>query len=124
MRGDEPSTNTFLLSGREAFILALILVLAALALSVATLLSKPEIAITSFSPIPYKIPINTASILEIESLPGVGKVIAAKIVYYRSNVAQIDSVESLANAAGISLKSAQALAMYVSFGAAEGHKVD
>ena len=50
----------------------------------------------------FRININTASQLELESLPGIGPVIASRIIDYRETKRPFSSVDELSNIEGIS----------------------
>lgn len=51
-----------------------------------------------------KININTASVALLDTLPGVGPVLAQRIVDYRENVAPFQQIYDLANVDGIGMK--------------------
>ncbi|MCH7741037.1 MAG: helix-hairpin-helix domain-containing protein [Proteobacteria bacterium] len=59
------------------------------------------------------IPINQATIDELQTLKGIGPKRAGRIVRYRLEVSRIDDVYHLANAAGIGVKQANSLSAYV-----------
>lgn len=60
-----------------------------------------------------KININTASEKELTALPGIGEVIAKRIVEYRTNTKSFASIDELMNVSGIGEKKFAALRDYV-----------
>lgn len=111
----EPVSNVFLFSGREVFWIAILLVIAAFAIGVKGCLNKAEYSMTREPAKPYLVPVNTASLLELESIPGIGPVGAKSIIEYRSTVGRIDSVEILALASGLSIQQAKPILKYITF---------
>ena len=60
-----------------------------------------------------KVNINTASLTELSELPGVGEVLAGRIIMYRENVGPFESAEDLLNVDGIGLGKLEAMRWYV-----------
>ncbi len=50
---------------------------------------------------PYRIDLNQASWLELQVLPGIGEITAKRIVEYRTQRGCLESVDDLANVAGV-----------------------
>lgn len=61
--------------------------------------------------------INTATAAELESLPGIGPVLAQRIVDYRTEFGNFQTVGDLANVNGIGLKKLEAILDYITIGA-------
>ncbi len=60
-----------------------------------------------------KININTASVQELTSLPGIGQVLAQRIVDHRSKYGPFDAIGELANVEGIGLQKLEAIWQYI-----------
>ncbi len=91
---------------------------AALAVSLAFLTFAGS-AIAAGKPLPAgKVNINTASVEQLEALPGVGPKLAARIVEYRQKSGTFKNAEELINVRGIGEKSFARLQPYVSVGEA------
>lgn len=60
-----------------------------------------------------KVNINTASLEELSDLPGVGEVLAGRIVMYRENAGPFASAEDLLNVDGIGPGKLEAMRWYV-----------
>ena len=97
-----------------------LLVLIALVLAVRGYMRKSEVRITQPSPVPYLVPVNYAPPVELETLPGVGRVVARRIIDYRNNVGVIDTVEKFSIASGLSLKRVMAIRSRITFHTGNG----
>jgi len=69
-------------------------------------MSRPESTLVSSVPadssgVSEKISLNNAGLFDFESLPGIGPVIAGRIVAYRDSVGRFSSVEDLLKVKGI-----------------------
>ncbi len=60
--------------------------------------------VTSTGSVPERININTASQAELETLPGIGAVIAQRIIAYRTEHGPFQSIEEIQNVPGIGPK--------------------
>lgn len=65
------------------------------------------------------IDVNSAAAYELEALPGIGPVIAGRIVAYRDRHGPFTSLEQLQRVSGIGPKRLEAIGEYVTLGAAE-----
>jgi competence protein ComEA len=65
---------------------------------------------------PAVIDLNTATAQQLESLPGIGPVIAARIIAYRRETGGFESVGELMNVSGIGEKKLEAIWDYVTIG--------
>ena len=63
--------------------------------------------------------VNTASGYELEALPGIGPVIAGRIVAYRDRHGPFERVEHLLRVSGIGPKRLEAIREYVALGAGD-----
>lgn len=63
--------------------------------------SPSQITVTASSPDTTRVNINTASTAELTALPGIGEVLAQRIVDYRERVGGFESVEQLKEVSGI-----------------------
>ena len=75
--------------------------------------SKPTIE--SEKLVPSIININTASQSQLENLPGIGPVMASRIIDYRSQNGEFKTLEDLEKVKGIGTKKAQAIKAYIIF---------
>ena len=89
-----------------------------LALAMATLLVSGT-AMAAGKPAPTaKVNLNTASIEQLTTLPGVGPKLAARIVEYRQKSGAFRSTQELINVQGIGEKSYAKIAAWLSVGEA------
>ena len=88
----------------------------ALAVAMAAFLAaSPAFAEANAAPA-GKININTATIEELITLPGVGPTLAGRIVEYREKAGQFASVEELLNVKGIGEKNFEKIAEWLTVG--------
>ncbi|MBY0494579.1 MAG: helix-hairpin-helix domain-containing protein [Cyanobacteria bacterium] len=84
---------------------------AALALSATVLISTPAFALTQSEQAPAASPakpavnLNTATIDQLETLPGIGRKTAERILEHRTKVGSFKRIEELMNVKGIGEKS-------------------
>lgn len=60
-----------------------------------------------------KININTASVEELETLPGIGEKTAKKIIFYRENQKRFYAISDLINVSGIGEKKLEKIRKYI-----------
>ena len=65
---------------------------------------------------PFPIDINSATAGELTALPGIGEVLAARIVAYRDEFGNFLSIEELADVRGIEEKKIETIRPYVTLG--------
>ena len=65
---------------------------------------------------PFPIDINSATAGELTALPGIGEVLAARIVAYRDEFGNFLSIEELADVRGIDEKKIETIRQYVTIG--------
>lgn len=68
--------------------------------------------------------LNTATVAQLESLPGIGKSVAERILEYREKVGSFKKVEDLMNVRGIGEKSFLKLKPLVTVGAAKSGQAE
>ena len=59
--------------------------------------------------------INTATSVELESIPGIGQVTAIRIIDYRSQHGKFSSIQDLKQVKGIGDKKAKVIIQYITF---------
>jgi competence protein ComEA len=92
------------------------IVAAALALAVASMLST-GIAFAAAKPAPAgKVNINTATVEQLTTLPGVGPKLAARIVEHRQKAGGFKSAQELMNVRGIGEKNFEKIQGYLTVG--------
>ena len=92
------------------------LVVGALAFALTAVLSS-GLAIAAAKPVPAgKVNINTASVEQLETLPGVGAKLAARIVEYRQKSGGFKSTQELMNVKGIGEKNFGKIQTYLVVG--------
>src|SRR5436309_14152433 len=91
------------------------IVAAALALAVASLLST-GVALAAAKPAPAgKVNINTATVEQLTTLPGVGPKLAARIVEHRQKAGAFKSTQELINVRGIGEKNFEKINVYLTY---------
>ncbi len=94
------------------------IVAAALALVVGILLSSGA-AVAATKPAPSgKVNINTASVEQLATLPGIGAKLAARIVEYRQKSGTFKTTQELMNVKGVGQKNFAKIEGYLSVGEA------
>ena len=68
---------------------------------------------------PHVVDLNRATAQELESLPGIGAVLAERVIAYRKSVGRFQTVEDLREVAGIGSKKFDRLKPLVTVSAAE-----
>ena len=82
-----------------------IAVLVALGLSVATVSAQAAKAQSASASASAPVNLNTASVAQLEALPGIGKATAERILEYRQKNGSFKKVEDLMNVRGVGEKS-------------------
>lgn len=70
----------------------------------------------SFADISYPLEINTANLEELSSLPGIGSVLAERILHYRNTHGPFEKPEELLNVEGIGSGKLEAILEYIMTG--------
>jgi len=81
------------------------IVATALAIAMASLVAAGPVAAAGKPAPQAKVDLNTASIEQLTTLPGVGKALAARIVEYREKAGRFSRTEELMNVKGVGEKS-------------------
>lgn len=87
-----------------------------LAVAVAALLAVSPALAEAKAPPADKVNINTATIEQLVTLPGVGATLAGRIVEYREKAGRFASVEELLNVKGIGEKNFEKIADWLTVG--------
>jgi comEA protein len=90
----------------------------AVALAVALgVLTSNGLALAAAQPAPEgKINLNTASVEQLSTVPGVGEKLAARIVEYRQKAGGFKAIQELMNVKGIGEKNLERIQPYLSLG--------
>jgi competence protein ComEA len=78
---------------------------------------KPAAARTEARPAAASINLNTATVADLEKLPGIGQKVAARIVEYREKNGPFKKIEELMNVQGVGEKSFLQLRSQITVGA-------
>jgi competence protein ComEA len=73
-------------------------------------------SLPTFPPEPGRININTASAEELDTLPGIGPVLAQRIIDYRNKEGPFQRVEDLAKVSGIGYRTLEKLRDLITLG--------
>lgn len=68
------------------------------------------------SPIDYRLDINTATVLQLQDLPGIGEIIAQRIIDHREKHGAFQTVNELMNVEGIGEKKLQTIEKLIKVG--------
>jgi competence protein ComEA len=95
-------------------------VLVALGLGMATVSAQQKAQSTSASASAAPLNLNTASVAQLEALPGIGKATAERILEYRQKNGSFKKVEDLMNVRGVGEKSFLKLKPLITVAPAKG----
>lgn len=76
-------------------------------------IGETQVSTTSNAPVDGLIDINTATIAELDELPGIGEVLGGRIIAYREENGPFTSVDELSNIEGISTRLVDEIRPYV-----------
>jgi competence protein ComEA len=79
-------------------------------------LTGVRILIPTFLDTPEKVDLNTATVNELVTLPGIGEVLAARIIAYREEHGPFQTLDQLKGVSGIWEKVVEAIAELVTLG--------
>ena len=79
-------------------------------------LSGVRVLLPTFLDSPPKVNLNTAGVDELDGLPGIGEVLAQRIVDYRTEHGPFHSLDELANVSGIGKSVIERIADLVTYG--------
>ena len=85
--------------------------------SVIKLVYNPQVSAGQFieEKTSQAIDINTASSIELESIPGIGQVTATRIIDYRNQHGKFSSIQELKQVKGIGDKKAKVISQHITF---------
>lgn len=78
--------------------------------------TEPEATAVPEQTEPAIVDINTATLEQLESLPGIGPVLAQRILDYRKEFGDFQTIGDLTNVSGIGIKKLEAMLDYITIG--------